>query len=61
MNELLTVDEVATILRVSKRTAYDLVKSEIPVIRWGGAENSPIRVRRDDLDAWIERQRRGGD
>jgi excisionase family DNA binding protein len=46
--KLLTVDEVADILRVSRRTVYDL-KRKIGYCRIGGA----IRFREEDVEAFI--------
>jgi excisionase family DNA binding protein len=47
---LLTAIEVASILRVSKAHSYKLIKSgDIPSVRFGRT----VRVRQDDLDAFI--------
>jgi excisionase family DNA binding protein len=49
-DEILTVDEVATYLKVGKRTVYRLAASGIiPAFKLGGT----WRFRRTDLDAWI--------
>jgi excisionase family DNA binding protein len=55
----MTVDEVATMLRVSKRTVYELtsergrgrMKHPLPVLRI----NSSVRFLRKDVEAWIEK------
>jgi excisionase family DNA binding protein len=53
--ELLTVAEAATILRVSRATAYRLVESGgLPATRIGGS----IRISRDDLLALITKPMR---
>ncbi len=53
MDELLTVAEVADILRVSTMTVYRLIRSgELPAVRVG----RNYRVRRAALDAYLEQQ-----
>jgi len=55
-NELLTINEVATALGVSRAKVYKFIKSEknpLPVIYL--SERTP-RIRKEDLDIWIERQ-----
>jgi excisionase family DNA binding protein len=52
--KLLTPRELAGVLRVSERTAYRLLETEIPSIRVGPRR---IRVREDDLAAYIDGQR----
>jgi excisionase family DNA binding protein len=50
---ILTLEEVAVYLRVSKKTAYRLARSgELPAFK---AANN-WRVRRIDLDGWIRRR-----
>ncbi len=50
----LTTDEVLEYLKVNARTVYRLIKAgQLPAIRIG----RQWRVRRSDLDAWLERQR----
>ncbi|MEO7556702.1 MAG: helix-turn-helix domain-containing protein [Acidimicrobiales bacterium] len=47
---LLTVAEVASLLRVSNMTVYRLLKAgELPSVRIGKS----FRVREDDLDAYL--------
>jgi excisionase family DNA binding protein len=56
---LLTVTEVAAALRVSKRTAYALVRSgEIPSLRVG---TRGVRVLEPDLERYVQaaRERQG--
>jgi excisionase family DNA binding protein len=54
----LTVPEVARELRVSRETAYALVsEGHLPAIRLG---QKSIRIRRDELDAFLEEHRVGG-
>lgn len=53
MDELLTVAEVADLLRVSTMTVYRLIRSgELPAVRVG----RNYRVRRRDLDSYLEQQ-----
>jgi excisionase family DNA binding protein len=52
-NEVLTVHDIAEVLRVSTSTAYRLCRdAEFPAFRVGGQ----IRVTRKDLYAWIARR-----
>ena len=51
-NKLLTVNEVATILRVSNMTVYRLVKSkQIPAIRVG----KNYRIKETDVEEYLDR------
>ena len=51
MNELLTVAEVAGLLRVSTMTVYRLIRTgELPAVRVG----RNYRVRRADLDLYLQ-------
>lgn len=51
-NKLLTVNEVANILRVSNMTVYRLVKSkQLPCIRVG----KNYRIKETDVDKYINR------
>ncbi len=53
--KLLTVDEVAEILRVSPSTVYRRIQAgELPAIKLGHRQ---VRVRQEDLDAYIEAHR----
>ena len=50
----LTMDEVLGYLKVTSRTIYRLIRNgDLPAMRVG----RQWRFRRQDLDAWIERQR----
>jgi excisionase family DNA binding protein len=50
----LTVREVATLLRVDEKTVYRLAKrKDLPGFKVAGA----WRFKRDDIDAWIEKQK----
>jgi len=53
--DFLTLDEVAAILRIGKRTAYDLARKG----QLGGATKvgGSWRILRDEFDKWV---RRGG-
>jgi excisionase family DNA binding protein len=54
---LLTLDEVALILRQSRRTVERHVASgEIPSVKLGTARGSAIPVHERDLVAWIYRR-----
>lgn len=47
--EILTVEEVATYLKVTERSIYTLLsREEIPAFKVGGA----WRFRRDEIEAW---------
>lgn len=49
-DEILTIDEVATYLKVGKRTVYRLAASgKLPAFKLGGS----WRFRRDNLQQWI--------
>jgi excisionase family DNA binding protein len=59
---ILTIDEVASLLRVSKKTVYEwtsqrgierLRRNPFPVLRI----NSTIRFVREDVLAWINKQK----
>jgi len=57
-DRLLKPEEVAEILQVSKPFAYVLLKrGEIPVLRIGNL----VRVRREDLDKYIQRKSKPDD
>jgi excisionase family DNA binding protein len=48
---LLTVDEAARFLRISRAKAYGMAQSgELPTVRMGRS----VRVRRDRLEAWLD-------
>jgi excisionase family DNA binding protein len=52
MNEILTAQEVASMLRISKRQVYELAKeieNPIPSIRI----RTSVRFRKSDLVGWI--------
>ncbi len=52
-DELLTIEEAANILKVSKVQIYRLwKKGELPVVRMG---RRYTRIRRQDIDAFIQR------
>lgn len=49
-DEILTIDEVATYLKTSKRTVYRLAASgKLPAFKLGGT----WRFRKEDLTQWI--------
>jgi excisionase family DNA binding protein len=57
--KLLKLPQVAEILQVSRTQAYRLASTgELPSIRFGG---QTVRVRVDDLQKFIEENRRNGD
>jgi excisionase family DNA binding protein len=52
MNEILTAQQVAEILQLSKRQVYELAKdteNPIPSIRI----RTSVRFRRSDVDGWV--------
>jgi len=55
---LMTTEEVIAYLRVNTRTVYRLIQAgDLPAVRVG----RQWRVRRGDLDAWLEQGRVGRD
>lgn len=53
MRDLLTVAEVAEMLRVSTMTVYRLIRTgQLPAVRVGRS----YRVRRGDLESYLEEQ-----
>jgi excisionase family DNA binding protein len=56
--QLLKIEQVATILQISRTSAYRLAQTgELPAVRFGGGT---VRVRLDDLTAFIEGSRLAG-
>jgi excisionase family DNA binding protein len=53
-NSMLTVKEIATLLRVDEKTVYRLAKKrELPGFKVAGA----WRFKREDIESWIEKQK----
>ena len=53
-----TMPEGATLLCIGRATAYKLAhQADFPSIRRGRS----VRVRKDDLDEWIERKKEAGE
>lgn len=53
-DEILTLPEVAQLLKVAEKTVYTMAqKGALPAFKVGGQ----WRFKRDDIDAWIERQK----
>jgi excisionase family DNA binding protein len=51
--EVMTADDVASYLRISKPTAWDIMRrADFPSLRIG----KPFRVRREDFLRWVESQ-----
>jgi excisionase family DNA binding protein len=51
---LMTVDEVAALLRCSGETVRRRIRDgEIPARRLGSAAHAPIRISRSELEAWL--------
>jgi excisionase family DNA binding protein len=56
-DEILTVSEVAGLLKVAEKTVYTMAQQcELPAFKVRGQ----WRFRRTDLDAWIDANTRGG-
>jgi len=55
--KLLTVDQVAEILQVSRTTIYRRIKAgELPAVKLGRRQ---VRIRQEDLEAYIQAHRIG--
>lgn len=53
-DEILTLPEVTRLLKVAEKTVYTMAqKGELPAFKVRGQ----WRFKRDDIDAWIERQK----
>jgi excisionase family DNA binding protein len=56
-HEMLKVEEVAKNLKLSKPMIYKLISTgKIPFVKFGTA----IRLTRNDVESFVERQRRAG-
>lgn len=54
-DEVLTIKEVAALLKIGEKSAYTMVqRGDLPAFKVRGQ----WRFRRADLDAWIEEQKR---
>jgi excisionase family DNA binding protein len=55
--EVLTIKEVAALLKLAEKTVYAMANAgEVPAFRVRGQ----WRIKRDELDRWIDAQPRGG-
>ncbi len=53
VNELMTIDDLAAYLKVSRRTIYEWLKrNKVPALKIVGQ----WRFKRDRIDAWMEQQ-----
>ncbi len=53
-DEILTLPEVATLLKVAEKTVYTMAqKAEMPAFKVRGQ----WRFKREDIDVWIEQQK----
>ncbi len=53
-DEILTLPEVATLLKVAEKTVYTMAqKAEMPAFK----VRSQWRFKREDINAWIEQQK----
>lgn len=54
MEELLTIDELASYLKISKHTLYKMVeKGKIPALKVA----NQWRFKKEDINMWLEKQR----
>lgn len=54
VDQILTLKEVATYLKLAEKTAYRLAsEGKLPGFKVGGS----WRFKREDLEAWIEKQK----
>lgn len=57
-DEVLTIKEVAALLKLAEKTVYAMAQAgEIPAFKIRGQ----WRIRRTEFDQWIDAQPRGGD
>jgi excisionase family DNA binding protein len=57
-DEVLTIKEVAALLKLAEKTVYAMAAAgEIPAFKIRGQ----WRIKRTELDQWIDAQPRGGD
>lgn len=57
-DEVLTIKEVAALLKPAEKTVYAMAAAgEIPAFKIRGQ----WRIKRTELEQWIDAQRRGGD
>ena len=57
-SEILTIREVAEYLKINEKTAYRFAaEGKIPGFKVGGA----WRFKRDDIEKWIEKQRKSNE
>jgi excisionase family DNA binding protein len=57
-DEVLTIKEVAAMLKLAEKTVYAMAQAgEIPAFKIRGQ----WRIKRTELDQWIDAQPRGGD
>lgn len=55
MEELLTIEELASYLKISKHTLYKMVeKGKIPALKVA----NQWRFKKEDISIWLEKQRR---
>ena len=57
-DEVLTIKEVAALLKLAEKTVYAMANAgELPAFKIRGQ----WRIKRTELDKWIDEQPRGGD
>lgn len=58
MSRLLTINEAAEFLRVSRTTLYNLMARGLPYVPvcGRGLQRSKRRFRQEDLDRWVQEQ-----
>jgi excisionase family DNA binding protein len=58
VEQYLKLRDAASVMQVSLATIRRWVDAgELPVMKFGDAKNSPVRIRRSDLDAFAARHR----
>ena len=56
--DVLTTDEVASLLKVSVRQVQDMAAgAELPAYRIGGKQRGSWRFRRTEIEVWLTEQR----